>query len=197
MTGKREAAHRELKQRLHQAAKKRITEKGLANLRARDVTADAGCALGSLYTCFDDLDALVTDINTETMEDLHEALSKRILKADTPPDRLEALALGYLDFATKQGQRWSAVFEHQLPAPGLIPDEHREQNLKLLSLIEGPLRDLHPELSKVALATRARTYFSAIHGVVSIALEERFISVSPQSLRRELRQLVSRFAKSV
>lgn len=196
MSGKRETARKELKQRLHQAAKKRISENGLGSLRARDVTADAGCALGSLYTCFDDLDALVTAINTETMQELYETLSGKLSKASSASDQLEALALGYLEFASKHGQRWAAIFEHQLPAPGQIPDIHRQQNLLLLSLIEEPLKDIDPGLTKGARATRARTYFSAIHGVVAIALEERFIGVSQQALRRELRHLVSRFTKS-
>ena len=57
--GKREVKKAELRERLIQAARSRIRENGLSGLRARDITADAGCALGALYTAFEDIDTLV------------------------------------------------------------------------------------------------------------------------------------------
>ncbi len=46
MAGRREEKREDLKARLIYAARNRIADHGLANLRARDITQDAGCALG-------------------------------------------------------------------------------------------------------------------------------------------------------
>ena len=48
MAGKREMKREDLKARLIEAARNRIILDGLTRLRARDVTQDAGCALGGL-----------------------------------------------------------------------------------------------------------------------------------------------------
>lgn len=48
MRNKREEARDDLKKRLIDAAEARIAGGGLRGLKARDVTADAGCAPGGL-----------------------------------------------------------------------------------------------------------------------------------------------------
>ena len=65
MTTKRDARREDLKGRLIEAAQARIQSSGLAGLRARDITADAGCALGALYTAFADLDDLILHVNSD------------------------------------------------------------------------------------------------------------------------------------
>ena len=47
----------DLRTRLIDAAEAEIAEKGLLGLKARDVTARAGCALGAIYNAVSDLDA--------------------------------------------------------------------------------------------------------------------------------------------
>ena len=37
------------------------------NLKARDLAAAAGCALGAIYTVFDDLDELILRVNARTL----------------------------------------------------------------------------------------------------------------------------------
>ena len=67
MRNKREEARDDLRKRLVDAAEARIASQGLAALKAREVTADAGCALGALYTAFDDLDRLILQVNSRTL----------------------------------------------------------------------------------------------------------------------------------
>jgi hypothetical protein len=47
-----------------------------------------------------------------------------------------------------------------------------------------------PDASPEALTIRARTLFSAVHGVVYIGLEERLIAVPPQKLAEEIEWLI-------
>jgi hypothetical protein len=43
-----------------------------------------------------------------------------------------------------------------------------------------------PDLDTVALTIRARTLFAAVHGIISIGLEERLIAVPSQKLADEI-----------
>jgi hypothetical protein len=49
---------------------------------------------------------------------------------------------------------------------------------------------LRPALGKPDLLARARTLFSAVHGIVAISLENRFIGLAPSDLDSELQRFV-------
>src|SRR5690242_9833006 len=112
MVGKRELKREDLKARLIEAARRRIAENGLANLRARDVTQDAGCALGGLYTAFRDLDELVLHVNSETLAMLEQELVTELADQHDPGMQLRILAHGYMNFALGHRNLWTSLFEH-------------------------------------------------------------------------------------
>ena len=115
MTGKRELKKEDLKKRLFDAALKQITKDGLPNLRARDLAKEAGCALGSVYTAYKDLDELILEVNSYTLSLLDDELSARISAGEEPLQRLETLAKGYLSFVKNHHTLWLALFDHKLP----------------------------------------------------------------------------------
>jgi AcrR family transcriptional regulator len=181
MAGKRE----DLKRRLVEAAEARIAADGLAALRARDVTADAGCALGGLYTAYEDLDMLVLAVGSNTLARLGMALEAATARPAPPAAQLEALALAYLDFALANQNLWSALFDHVIVGRE-VPDQHHAENAALLEHVIGPLAKLQPGLGEAELALRARTYFSAVHGIVRLSLEDRFAAAKPHELASEI-----------
>lgn len=194
MAGKREAIREDLTRRLLAAAVKRVEDHGLDALRARDITNDAGCGLGTIYKCYEDLDDVVINVNSQTLGRLHETMRAAIKDRESPVDQLKTLAFTYLDFALDNRNLWAALFEHVLPAGRGAPEWHKREIAALLGLIGSALKSLDPSLSEEALAARTRTYFAAVHGVVSLSLDDRFVSVSGDTLRRELDHLVERLA---
>ena len=183
----------ELKARLVAAARGRIEAQGVRGLRARDITSDAGCALGGLYNAFADLQDLIIHVNGETLDALEARLSAAVLGAGPDPrERLEALALAYLDFAGEHRALWFALFDLASLADTTIPDWHRDQQRALVELIAEPLRAIESELDPSHLAVRAQALFAAVHGIVTLSLEERTIGLSGEPLAHELRTLVRR-----
>ncbi len=194
MAGKREALRNELTEKILAAAIARVERQGLGELKARDITKDAGCALGTLYKCFTDLDDLIIHVNSATLHLLRETMEEAASNEPNPSKRLKALAFAYLGFALSHQHRWEALFEHRLPEGMSIPDWHRRENIALLAHIAMALKELEPSLTKPKLEARARTYFAAVHGIITISLQERFVSVSGKSLRSELNNLIDRLA---
>ena len=109
--GRREEKREDLKARLLEAARERIERDGLSNLRARDVTQDAGCALGGLYSAYTDLNDLIIHVNSMTLKALEQSLSLAEVKNKSPTDRLRNLGQGYLKFAMANRNLWKALFE--------------------------------------------------------------------------------------
>jgi AcrR family transcriptional regulator len=190
MNAKRSEKREDLKARLIEAATARIESGGLAGLRARGVTADAGCALGALYNVFSDLDDLIIHVNSATLKKLEIALGEALSGVSEPVETMKALARVYLAFARENAPLWRALFEHRLPAGATQPEWQQAEHEALIEHIVVPLAALRPGMGEKELRIRARTLFAAVHGIVSISLEGRFVGVSETDLARELTRFV-------
>lgn len=179
-----------LRERILTAAEARIVSGGVATLRARDVMADAGAALGGLYNAFADLDDVVVHVNSRSLARLRATLAKAVADAGDPARALHALALAYLGFAEANRSLWSALFEYRYASGRPMPDWHLTEQGELLVHIVEPLRGLRPDWPEDRLLLRARTLFGAIHGIVSTSIEERFVGVSKENLAIEIGEFV-------
>lgn len=180
----------DLRTRLIDAAEAEIAEKGLAGLKARDVTGRAGCALGAIYNVVADLDELVQRVNSRTLARLAAALEPATDTAG-PEATMLALADAYAVFALNNRRLWSALFEHILPEGVAMPDWHRQEHEVLIARIGAPLTTLRPDLPTDLLHLRVRTLFGAVHGVVHLALQGRLVGLPEQALRQEVAALVT------
>ncbi|WP_312794024.1 TetR/AcrR family transcriptional regulator [Tianweitania sp.] len=180
-----------LKERLVEAATDCIRANGLGGLRARDITTDAGCSLGALYNVFADIDDLVVHVNSQTLRHLRDVVDKAGQGTSSPSEQLVALAIGYLNFARSETAVWMSLFEHRMPAGVLVPQWHLDEHAALIEQIAEPLAALHPELEQAHLLRRARTLFSAVHGVVLLGLGDWFVGPGASAVEDELRLIVN------
>jgi AcrR family transcriptional regulator len=191
-----------LRDALVTAAERTIASEGLGGLRARDLAAEAGCAVGAIYNVVADLDELILLVNSRTFA----ALERKLVRAtSTAPaampaqamERLVSLSLTYMDFAAANTARWRALFEHRLPAGQDIPDWYREEQKRLFAYVIGPLRVLQPDASAEKLALLARTIVSAVHGIVTLGLEEKLYTLPRAALREQVTFVVSAIGRGL
>lgn len=195
MPGKREAKKEDLRARLVESARALIHEQGLTNLRARDIAARAGCALGALYTVFADIDELILKVNSQTLHGMQQALSQEASRLDEGWHIFRKLSLAYLSYARDNQNLWSALFEHRMPDSTPVPDWHLGEHEFLIGFIAQPLADAMPEASVADISVRARTFFAAIHGVIALSLENRFIGLANEKLEAEVAMLADLLAQ--
>jgi AcrR family transcriptional regulator len=186
-----------LKTRLIEAAKTRIISGGLEGLRARDITNDAGCALGALYTAFADLDALVIEVNSLTLREIDRAMLAALENIDAPSAQMQVLAATYLGFARTHERRWRTLFDLKIPDGKTVPDWYMADQALLLMRIVGPLRLLQREFTEAELMIRARTLFAAVHGIVTISLDRRFVGIASDTLDAELQRFIGLLLKGL
>ena len=192
---KRADRHAALRTRLIDAAERTIAERGLAALKARDLAAEADCAIGTIYNVFEHLDELVLCVGSRTLTMLEEALGAARSRGpygsiDEAIADLVRLALAYLDFAARHQIRWRALFEHRISEARSLPDWFVEQQQVLFAQVEGPMGSLLPGLDHDRRRILARTLFSAVHGVVSLGLEEKLVSLPLADLREQVAAIV-------
>lgn len=194
VTGHRQ---RRVRDALLAAAERTIAVSGLPGLKAREVAREAGCALGAVYTAFADLDALVLAVNARTLDALDAHLRAGSHPEAEPVAQVAALAEAYLDYAARHRPRWAALFEHRMVVGREAPAWYSEKRAELFRHVEDPLAILRPGLDGAELARLARSLFSAVHGVVSLGLDEKLAPVPAETLRRQLRLVAEAMARGL
>ena len=189
----------ELGEALIRAAEKTIRGKGLHALKARDLAKDVGCALGAIYNVFPDLNALILEVNARTLVIFGSGFERASAATSDPTigelhpavGRLVQLATTYLDIVASNKQRWRALFEHRIGGAGRLPQWYRDAQKPLFLLVEEPLRDLRPELDDEQRMVLARSVFAAVHGVVSLGLDEKLMPMTIAVLRAQIEETVA------
>jgi AcrR family transcriptional regulator len=169
-------------------ARRVISDKGLIFLKVRDVAEAAGCAIGSVYNEFGDFDGLILTINRETVRRLTEKL--RAVSSAEPREQLHGLAQGYLEFATQNANLLRSLFEHRMEEDRPFPEDILNMVMDAFALMYPPLFRLMPDRDPAEVALIARTMFSAVHGIISLGLEDRMVAVPPAKLKQQLAQFV-------
>lgn len=185
MAGKVEERRRALRDSLIDHAERRIHADGLANLRARDLARDAGCALGAIYNVFGDLNELVLTVNARTFEALGAAVAEPLAKAPQDPvEQLVVMAQAYHQFAAQNYHAWRALFDIDRPEGEAAPDWYLREMGRLFAYIDAPLRVLFPGMAEHDRALLTRALFSSVHGIVMLALNEASAGVPATEVDR-------------
>ena len=165
-----------------------IASKGLKSLKVRDVAEAADCSIGSVYNEFGDFDGVILTVNRETVQ----ALTARLIAVpkDDPVSQLHGLAATYVDFATEHANLLRSLFEHRMEEDRPFPDDILITVMDAFRLMHEPLVLLMPDRDPNEVALLSRMMFSAVHGIISLGLEERMLAVPPESLRQQLAQFV-------
>ncbi len=180
-TGRRTA----LRDRLTDIAEARIATGGLAALRARDLAAEAGCALGAIYNVFDDLTAIVLAANARTFARLGAQVAAALATAPADPlEQLVTMAQAYHRFASTNRHAWRALFDLPRPADPPAPLWYLAEMDSLFSYIADPLTAIHPQMPAPDRALLTRALFSAVHGIVLLGLEDASAGVPAAEIDR-------------
>jgi AcrR family transcriptional regulator len=188
----------ELREALLAAVERTVLAHGYQALRARDLARDVGCAVGAIYNVFPDLDALIYAAKGRTLDLLDRELAAAVAavgaSASVTPEfatrQLLALAEAYLRFAIDHWQLWRMLFEYHAPAGIEVPVWFREQLSALLSRLDAPMRAIVPGLPEHQRGLIGRALFSAVHGIVTLGLEERIDRLSHAAVAGQVATVV-------
>src|SRR5947208_5713433 len=180
-----------LREDLILAAERSISAGGLAGLKTRELAREIGCANGAVYNLVADVDELILLVGSRTLARLDAALTEAESAGPaSPTETLVRIALAYCDFAAENLELWRALFEHRMEADKTLPEWSIEDQMQLFRHIYQPLAALFPERSREELGITARSLFSAVHGMVTLGLEQKLVAVPLPALRKEIAGLV-------
>ncbi|WP_027567862.1 TetR/AcrR family transcriptional regulator [Bradyrhizobium sp. URHA0013] len=176
------------RQQIVEIARGIIAAKGLKSLKVREVADTASCSVGSVYNEFGDFDGVILTVNRETVKALTLRLGQ--VPAEDPVRQLHGLAATYLEFFATNANLLRSLFEHRMEDDRPYPDDILQMVMDAFALMHAPLVRLLPNADDVQIALLSRTLFSAVHGIISLGLEERMVAVPPQMLRQQVEQFL-------
>lgn len=187
-----------LRDRLISIAERRISEDGVASLRARDLAREAECSVGAIYNVFDDLNALVMTVNGRTFQKLGDDVSAAVRDAGeiAPRERLIVMSQAYLAFASGHTGLWRALFDLDMRADGPVPDWYLRELAGLFALIAEPVGALFPDQSAAERDLMVRALFSSVHGIVLLGLQRRISAVPLDQIETMIAAVLSQIGEA-
>jgi len=185
-----------LREALIAAADRRIGESGVRALTAREVAGEVGCAVGAIYTIFRDMDALAAAVNARTVVRLEQCVAEALAAHPGADARHQLVLLGQTYFAFVLANRllWSAIFEVGYRGEGA--DVHPEaDHARLIGHIVRPLECLLPGMEAPRRLLVAKALFAAVHGIVSLGQQSRFMPVPPAEVSAQIAFIVEAFCR--
>lgn len=198
MSGKVAARKAALREKLIDLAEVQIEADGLASLRARELARQADCAVGAIYTHFEDLNALTLAVNGRTFARLGQAVGQAVKngEGEAPNERLIAMSHAYLEFAREHPKLWRALFDVEMRSDGPVPEWYIEAMAQLFAYITAPLTEIFPNFDATRLDLMTRTLFSSVHGIVLLGLENRISGVPDAQLKTMIRLLLEQVGQN-
>lgn len=193
MASKAEQRRADLREKLVIAAESRIDRDGAVALRARDLAGDVGCAVGAIYTAYDDLNALIMAVNGRTFQNLGQQVAASVQGAETEvaTQRLILMSNAYLAFAAENTNLWRALFDLKMQAGDRVPEWYVQALRDLFANIARPVAELFPNDTPEELDLMVRALFSAVHGIVLLGLEQRISAVPLDKIEQMIAQILS------
>lgn len=183
-----------LRNTLIDLAEAQIAGQGMSSLKARTLAQQAGCSVGALYNAVGDLPALVIMVNGRTFLRLGQAVSAAIDPQAAPADRLIAMSLAYLHFASNNTNLWRCLFDLEMSVDQEVPTWYLAELERLFAFISDPLMELSPDDTPQQIGLMTRALFSSVHGIVLLGLEKRISAVPLDQIEAMIALILRRTA---
>ncbi|MDR1934013.1 MAG: TetR/AcrR family transcriptional regulator [Candidatus Accumulibacter sp.] len=197
MARKRGRSRDEIRLMVLDAAEAIVAAEGQAGLSVRRIAAVTGCTVGMLYLVFRNLDDLIQQINSRTLDALLERLQANYPEnpQDDPEKAMKALACAFIAYANAETPRWSMFFEHITAKGDVLPEWSQHKMTCMFRLMETALRALTGDEIKIARASHA--LWAGVYGICTLRIRQRLNLPSMQSPEEMAGMLIENFLRGL
>lgn len=160
------------KMKILEAAYKIVKEEGWQALSMRKIADEIEYTAPIIYEYFSNKEAILAELNKKGFLYLAKEMEEAKNKHEHPAQQLEAMWMAYWNFAFKKKELYQLMFGVQMNCCSMQKTPEAEAPGKLIT---DAIRRLMPgkELSEDEVCRRYYTFWSVVHGLVSINLVNR------------------------
>jgi AcrR family transcriptional regulator len=149
-----------------EAAETIISNDGYQALTVRKIARDIGYTVGSIYMAYASMADLAMHIKANTVDELASHLQQ--VQGFPPEQQIAELAKAYLQFASRNFNRWSMIFVPETKAP----EWNRQKIEQMIGPLEAQFARLAPDRSAQQHQQAARALWSSVHGICALFLSD-------------------------
>ncbi|BCV64811.1 TetR/AcrR family transcriptional regulator [Shewanella carassii] len=177
MARRKEHSHQEIRLMALDAVEQLLTQEEYTSLSLRRIASQVGYAPSTLINLFGSYNYLLLSVSARVLERLLEQMQLVCEQTFATGElKLLALAKAYAEFAHSQPQAFRLVFALHLGPEEPLPESQQQLIAELIGLLEQQLGDLLPNLPSSKLALASRSFWSSIHGLTGLALDDKLFS---------------------
>ncbi|MDR6783153.1 AcrR family transcriptional regulator [Pedobacter africanus] len=179
-----------------EAAWLQVLTDGWQSLSIRKIADAIEYSIPVIYNHFENKEAILLEFTKEGFQKLADALQEVKQQHTHPSVQLEAIANAYWDFAFDHKEYYQLMFGLGIPACDRVNQivEMKQMTTVMISTIQEAIAGSAHKEADVFL--KYHTYFSILHGLVSIQMIEKDGKPGEEH-RRILQDAVSGFIKSL
>jgi len=179
-----------------EAAWLQVLTDGWQSLSIRKIADAIEYSIPVIYNHFENKEAILLEFTKEGFQKLADALQEVKQQHTGPSVQLEAIANAYWDFAFDHKEYYQLMFGLGIPACDRVNQivEMKQMTTVMISTIQEAIAGSAHKEADVFL--KYHTYFSILHGLVSIQMIEKDGKPGEEH-RRILQDAVSGFIKSL
>ena len=148
-----------------------IKNSGFSSFSKRQIAKEIGYSAGTLYNVFESYDDIVLHINAVTLDDMRKFIEEGLDPKLKNAKVIKQLARLYIDFAHKNRNSWSALFEYNITSELDLPEWYNQRIEKLFSIVESILSKF---ISKKSEALKySKVIWASIHGIYALSITKK------------------------
>lgn len=168
--------HQELRASILAAATEIISAQGTSALSTRKIARKIGCAVGTIYNIFSNIDEVILTINVATMTKLQAQLLAETRQDDDPLTSVIRLGESYVSFSQDHYHLWSLLIAHK-PSPDTpLPEWFQKKIDDLFVLVSQRVMPL-VDNDRARAEGAARVLWASLHGICSLAISGKLDTV--------------------
>ena len=148
-----------------------IKKSGFSGFSTRQIAKEIGYTVGTLYNVFDSYDDIVLHINAATLDEMRKFIEKKLNPKLKGVKAVKQLAHLYIEFAHKNRNSWSSLFEYVIPVELELPEWYNQGIEKLFGIVESILVEFIDKKSDVL--KHAKVIWASIHGICILGLTQK------------------------
>ncbi len=161
-------------------------------LSLRKIAAMIGYVPSTLVNVFGNYNLLLLQVVAQTLDELATESERCIPKDATPSEALMALALCYLNFATKHPYRWQLIFQHTMNGETL-PDWQSLRINTMITMLESLIREIAPHKPETEILAASRVLWASVHGITLLSVDDKLFMHSETDGQVLVKNLINHY----
>jgi AcrR family transcriptional regulator len=182
----------ELRELILGATRRVVEEDGITQPSAREIARAIGYAPGTLYNMFHNLDEILLHVEARIFAELDAKIAAAVA-GKKGREAIRHFTEAYVGFACENPRLWGLIIQHHPQSTKISPAWYLEIAYAPVGRLENALARTNSSADADEITRKARLIWAALHGLVQVAMTNKFGAMSRPAISTMAQELTEQF----